>query len=379
MITSILDRIDRLPDRLRQACERIFYVDLIAGYTAPPATMDAWIERQFGALADVREQAIVKIINLLTLEGALFNPLRARRPIELGGDDAALERHIAETLAAHDIFRAPLRDTTADLFGRIRGRFCVSASNVAKYDGWHGVVIFDEPHPLRFDRGQLQDYIDVALRWIAAAHACDERAIYPIITWNCLPKSGATLMHGHMQLALGRGMPYGRIEGWRRAAAAYRVHAGADYFDDFFAVHQALGLAVPHASELRIFAHLTPLRNREIVLLADPALAHPAAPPQQSRGPGDAGTLTGAIYDILRGLIDRQGVRAFNMAIALPPLRATAEDWSGVPIVARLVDRGAPLAASNDWGAVELFATGCIVADPFLVAQELMKGERVSG
>src|SRR5437773_1660360 len=130
MITTILDRIAALPGRLRQACEHIFYVNVMKGYTVTSAPMEAWIERQFGAVADVREQTIVKIVNRLTLEGALFNPLRARRPIEAGGDDSALEARIEAMLAAHDIFRDPLRDTTDDLFGRIRGRFCISASNV---------------------------------------------------------------------------------------------------------------------------------------------------------------------------------------------------------------------------------------------------------
>ena len=365
MITSILDRIAALPGTLRQACEHIFYVNVMKGYTIPPVPMEAWIERHFGAVADVREQTIVKIVNRLTLEGALFNPLRARRPIETGGGDTALEARIEATLAASDIFRDPLRDTPDDLFGRIRGRFCISASNVAKYDGWHGLVIFDEPHPLRFDQAQVRDYLDVAFRWIAAAHAYDQQAVYPVVTWNCLPKSGATLMHGHMQIALTRGMHYGRVESWRRAAETYRAQTGAGYVDDLFAIHQALGLAIPGAGALRVFAHLTPLRNREIVLLA----GRPT-PPQ--RRPGDVReALATAVYDLLRGLIDDQGVRAFNMAIALPPLAPTAEDWSEIPIIARLMDRGDPLATSNDWGAIELLGTGCVVSDPFEVARRL--------
>jgi hypothetical protein len=367
MITTILDRIAALPDGIRQACERIFYVDVTTGYTVPPAPMEAWLEGQFGAVDDVREQTIMKITNRLTLEAALFNPLRARRPADAGGDDAALEARIAEKLAGHDMFREPLRETPADLFGRVRGRFCITASNVAKYDGWHGLVIFDEPHPLRFGQAQVEDYLDVAFRWIAAAHGHDQEAIYPIITWNCLPKSGATLIHGHIQLALARGMHYARVECWRRAAETYRAHNGADYFDDLFAIHQALGLAVPHDSGLRIFAHVTPLRNREIVLLT----TAPFLPPAHGREAADADLLATAIYDVLRQLIDGQGVRAFNMAIALPPLRATAEEWSGVPIIVRLADRGDPLASSNDWGAMELFATGSIVSDPFEVAASL--------
>lgn len=363
MITTIRDRIAGLPDPLRQVCEQLFFVDYANGFTVPPATMVDWAERQFGTVAAVREQTIIKIINRLTLEGALFNPLRARRPGESRVDDAALEAYIAQRLGTGDIFREPLHDTTADRFGRIRGRFCVSASNVAKCDGWHGVVIFDEPHPLHFDQAQLCDYLAVAGRWIAAAHAQDEQAIYPFILWNCLPKSGATLVHGHMQIVLGRGMHYGRVESWRRAAEEYRRLAGASYFDALFAVHQALDLAVPTAGELRGFAHLTPLRNREIVLFDQ------VSPREHMLD--ELKPLALALYGVLRKLIDGQGMRAFNLAIALPPLSPAAADWSDVPVFARLADRGDPLAASSDWGAIELFGSGCVVQDPFEVARQL--------
>jgi len=105
------------------------------GHALPPPEMEPWVIQQFGALDSVREQMIVKIVNRMTLESALFNPLRARRPTKPGGGDHALEEWIARELAEHDIFRDPERDTTADLFGRIRGQHCVTASNVAKYAG----------------------------------------------------------------------------------------------------------------------------------------------------------------------------------------------------------------------------------------------------
>jgi hypothetical protein len=373
MITTLANRIAALSDGLRQTCERIFHVATMTGYTDPPATMEAWIVRHFGTVDAVREQTIVRVVNRLTLEGALFNPLRARRPTESVGGDTALESRIAATLAGVDNFRDPLRDTTADLFGRIRGRFCVTASNVAKYDGWHGLVIFDEPHPLRFDRARLSDYLDVAFRWIAAAYAHDDRAIYPIITWNCLPKSGATLMHGHMQLALARGMPYARVENWRRAAETYRTEHSASYFNDLFAIHEALGLAIPQSAGQRVFAHLTPIRNREVIFLADPQdigqgdkeikrqAKRQAVQRSLSAGPlaSLSQRIAEALYPTLRNLIDKQGMRA---------LRVTAEDWGDFPTITRLADRGNPLATSSDIGAIELFATGCVTADPFEVA-----------
>jgi hypothetical protein len=293
-------------------------------------------------------------------------------------------------LAGGDIFRQPERETTADLFGRIRGQFCVTASNVAKCDGWHGLVIFDEPHPLSFDQPQLRDYLDTAWRWIIAANARDPEAIDPLITWNCLPKSGATQMHGHMQIFLARGMHYVRAELWRRAAQSYRAEYGAGYFDDLLAVHQALGLTLPH--DPRAFVHLTPLRSREVVVLTNhrPPTTNHRQPTNGRQGdtettdgglgisnpqlrtpnpqPPTTDDLADTLYPILRNLIGVQGMRAFNLGIAFPPLRADGADWQDFPIVTRVSDRGNPLATSSDIGAIEFYATGCVTADPFEVA-----------
>ena len=39
----------------------------------------SWLERTFGSVDAVREQTIVKVMNLATLEATYFAPLRARR------------------------------------------------------------------------------------------------------------------------------------------------------------------------------------------------------------------------------------------------------------------------------------------------------------
>jgi len=380
MIERIQARVANLPEPRRQLFAQMFDVDVATGHALPPPEMEPWVIQQFGALEPVREQTIVKIVNRLTLESALFNPLRARRPTQPGGGDQALEQSIARELAEYDIFRDTERDTTADVFGRIRGQHCMTASNVAKYAGWHGLVIFNEPHPLRFGIAQLRDYLNVALRWLTAAHSHDSQALYPIITWNCLPKSGATLMHGHLQIALTRSMHYTHIERWRRAAEAYRARTGASYFDDLFALHADLGLTIPLNAETRVFAHLTPVRNREIVLLSDAVRRGgegvkgrkgEAIAPSPLRPLALSDGFTHALYQVLRRLIDELGMRAFNLAIALPPLGATPEDWRDMPIIARIADRGDPLTTRGDLGAMELFAANVITADPFEVAASL--------
>jgi hypothetical protein len=188
-------------------------------------------------------------------------------------------------------------------------------------------------------------------------------------------------------------MPYARVELWRRASTAYHGATGRSYFDDLFALHQALGLAIAPAGahiglSTRAFAHLTPLRNREIVILAEHTgssrgereprsggvdeLNRPGSPsPLLPFAPVTVSSLTTIIAHVLRCLIDHLGTRAFNLAIALPPLGPAAEDWRDLPIVARLGDRGNPLANRSDIGAMEIYASGCITADPFEVAAAL--------
>ena len=64
------------------------------------------------------------------------------------------------------------------------------------------------------------------------------------------------------------------------------------------------------------------------------AANHGAPPPVLAA----AQRLVDPLYEVLRGLIDGQRVRALNLGVALPPLGPAAEDWDGVPVVARIAD-----------------------------------------
>ena len=236
----------------------------------------------------------------------------------------------------------------------MRGRFGVTASNVAKYDGLHGVVVFDEHHPLRFTAAQVADYVETAQRWAQAAHQTDPDACYPFFLWNCLWRSGASILHGHAQMLLTRGMHYARVEAWRRAALRYRVAHNADYFDDLVAVYRALGLAVDHGAA-SIYPTLTPFKERETHIVARCL----------------DGDLTGALYRALRTFVERLGVRSFNAVLYQPPLAPVEEDWDGFPFVVRLIDRGDPANNRSDIGSMEMFAQSVVTSDPFQVAEAI--------
>jgi hypothetical protein len=352
-ITELPRLISDLRPEDRAAADRIFAVGATTGRLDPPEAMRAWIEKSFGSVDAVVEQPIVRVTNRVTLEGTLFNGLRASRPLDTGVS-VDLEREIEAT--AGDPFCRPEEGTPADVFGRVRGEHAVTASNVAKYDGFHGVVVFDDHNPLHLTPEKVSDYVSVGLEWCRKALEADPEARYPFLMWNCLWRAGGSIIHGHAQVTATRGSHYPRVERLRRAAASYKAEHAQDYFDDLHRVHESLGLAVPAHNGVRAFASLSPIKEKEVVVIG--------------RSPDDE-ALRRTFGALLRDYVHSLGVQAFNVAFYMPPLAPTGEDWSGFPTVVHLVDRGSPANRTSDIGAMELYAASVVASDPFRVAEAL--------
>jgi hypothetical protein len=350
-IVDLPRAVERLPDETRAAFDRLFHVSETVGVIDPPAHMHRWIERYFGSVEAVLSQHVVKVTNRYTLDATLFNDLRSRRPLE-ARIPADLADEIAKT--APDPFCEPLHNTPADVFGRIEGKYSLTASNIAKYDGFHGVVIFREHDPLAFTGEVVEDAVDVSRQWIQRCYEQDPAAVYPFFMWNCLWKSGASIPHGHAQISLSRGMHYGKVEQLRRSIVQYRNDHQRSYFDDVYAVHEGMGVGRQYGN-VRVMANLTPLKEKEIVLVAN-AVDH---------------ELSAMIYRVLRCLIEDLNTSSFNLAIWEPPIADTGENWDDMPVVVRIVDRGDPLNRTSDFGAMELYAASVVSSDPFRVADTL--------
>jgi hypothetical protein len=351
-ITDLPRLVASLPDEGRRRFERIFHLSSTTGRLTPPRVMYPWIENYFGSVEAVTAQQIVKLTNVITWEGALFNDLRARRPMETL-DRAQVHQLIQRNGSGP--FGKPLVGTPEDVFGRVQGQRSITASNIAKYDGFHGLVIFAEHDPLRFDREAISDYLDTALEWAHKAHETDPAARYFFFMWNCLWKSGASIIHGHAQMTLTRDMHYAKVEALRRAALSYRQQHGSSYFGDLYAVHKDLGLAFGDG-EVRGMAYLTPIKEKEILLVADEV--------------NDA--LKDQLYKSLCTFTQRLNALSFNLVLYMPPLAATdSEDWSGFPVMMRLVDRGDLGNKATDFGGMELYAQSVIGTDPMFIARIL--------
>ncbi|MDE3077917.1 MAG: hypothetical protein KGJ86_21040, partial [Chloroflexota bacterium] len=209
-------------------------------------------------------------------------------------------------------------------------------------------------HPLHLTQSKISDAVDTGLRWAEKAYETDPRARFFFLMWNCLWKSGASIIHGHAQVTMTSDTHYAKVEQWRSAAAFYRHRVGSDYFDDLFGVHQALNLGFEWRGT-RVFAYLTPIKEKEIILIA----------------PFITDELRQAIYLALSALSGKMGVTSFNLAIYHPPFGPHDEAWRDFPTIVRIVDRGDPMNKTADMGAMELYASSVISSDPFAVAATL--------
>jgi hypothetical protein len=360
-ITDLDALLKGLPSWERDLADRLFEVIPTTGRLVVPQGMRGWVEETFGSVGYVQKQKIVRVTDRITLEGTLFNELRASRPIDVGEDTPDLLRREIESIREEDPFCAPEERTPEDVFGRVRGSHSVSASNVAKYDGFHGLVVFEDHDPLCFTPKKIDDYVSVALEWMRRAFEEDPEAKYPFFMWNCLWRAGGSVIHGHAQITVAHGAHYPKVERLRRAALEYKSTYDSDYFSDLVTVHEALGLGIspPPESppEVRGFVSLTPRKEREVVLLG-PELGEP---------------LCRFFANVLGCYTRDLGVSSFNVAFYMPPLAPTGEDWSSFPIVIHLVDRGDPASHTSDIGAMELYAAPVVSSDPFQVARR-MKG-----
>src|SRR5215210_2913263 len=301
-ITDLQALISDLSPEDRALADRIFDVSTTTGRLDPPEAMYAWIEKSFGSVDHVTAQRIVKVTNCITLEGTLFNELRASRPLDTG-ISLDLDREIAATEG--DPFCHPEEGTPADVFGRVEGEHATTASNVAKYDGFHGVVVFDDHNPLHLTPEKVSDYVSVGLEWCRKALEADPEARYPFLMWNCLWRAGGSIIHGHAQVTVTRGTHYPRVEHLRRAAADYRAEHGSDYFDDLYRIHDSLGLGIPTEGNVRAFASLTPVKEKELVVIG---------------GSSEDSSLHRMVGALLQGYVRVLGVRAFNVAFYMVPL-----------------------------------------------------------
>ena len=354
-LTGVLElpaRLEGLTGAARERAHRLYEVRLVSGHTVPPQELEPWLVTTFGSVEAVRDQVVLKVTNRVTLEAVLFAPLRSRRPVD--GPERA--RDLAGEVAATegDPFCHPETGTPADTFGRVRGVRVISGANAALADAHHAVLVFDTHDPLAFDAETVSDLLRSGREWAERAHREDPEAVNYLLIWNCLWRAGSSIIHGHAQALLGSGSHYAAIERLRRDVAGY----DGDLVEELIAVHRSVGLTVDLAGDVVLVAHLTPRKERELLLIGQPGM--------EETDPSFADALARTLI----AYRDRIGVSSFNLALWRPPL-ANAQGWEAFPPMVRLVDRGDPFVRPSDIGAMELYGTPIVGADPYDLIEAL--------
>ena len=336
-IVDLHKLVENLDDGDRALFHRIYRYYIEIGRLRLPKSMKA--KEKF---RNYEAQQIVRVTNKITYESTLFNKLRSKRPIMTKTSE---DVNKVTDESKGDIFCNP-ENTPEDVFGRIEGNFCITASNISKYDYLHAVIIFKDHAPFVYEEEKIYDILNVAFKWFEKANEYDRRAIYPFFVWNCLWRAGASIIHGHAHALISK-EPYGKYEFYDSVRKIYAKNYNSEYFEDLYRIHEALGLGF-NLGNSKIMAYLTPIKEKEVIIISK-----------------NITELAKSMSYVLKRYHE-MGVRSFNAAVFIPPLGTT--DF----LIARIVDRGDLSIKTADIGGMELYAgTSVVSTDPFALAEML--------
>ncbi len=337
-ITKLPEIVNKLKKKDKELFNRFYSVELSIGRLKVTPDMENFVKSRFKSVEKTENQKIVCINNKFTWEGNLFNELRSMRPkpkakftpSELDNKENCLFCNIE-------------KQTPLDIFGRIEGKHCITASNIAKYDKFHGLVIFDEHNPMKLKKAWLKDYFETAEKWFERTDKFNKGMINKFLIWNCLWRSSASIIHGHLQVTASE-TKYQKIIKFEEVYDLYKKKYKSDYFADLFKIHKNLGLGEKIGKSMVIY-YLTPIKEKEIVILS-----------KEKR----FSEISDLIYKLIKNYF-RIGVQSFNISIT---------NIKGYWMV-RLVDRGSLENRNSDIGAMELYGNSVVAYDPFRLAKEI--------
>lgn len=435
-----------LPASERTVVERLYSIVQQPSACSVPSALKKKVTAWFGkplendgdVLHRVENQRVTRVTNKFTLETALFNPLRAKRPNATGAhcrasthgassstdadktdEESSSSSSFSSLTGAHTggkrvncDFCSPEEATCADTWGRIENNFFITASNVAKADALHGLLIFKDCHdPLSFlgEESYMRSFLGTFREWVdrtleqllseerpssvvqsigrkrarreeEAAASAAAHDIVPVLLWNCGPKAGASQVHGHAQMFVFT-EKVGRLGVRARAEKEWQSAYRSDYMESVIRAHAALGLAHRfQGTDIVIMSSLTPSKEKELTIVGkvDHEMGEDHCLKEMGR----------ALHFCLQFLVRKFGVSAFNMAVELPSMAAkhwthrkrahSAANQQSAYVIAKVIDRGPP-SLPSDFAAAEIFIAPVVSTDPFILHQALTRFAATKG
>ncbi len=351
-ISNLEKMTKKLSPSMKRLFDRHFEVGSAVGEAVVRKPLQEWVIERFGSLSAIENQRVVRIDNILTGEGVLFNELRTKRPMTRKPINLAEK---VETERKKCDFCPPLKQSRTlidTLTGNMRylahGNECFVISNLTKYDARHSQIIFPAKHnPHQITRTMVRAWIAEAQEWYKRVHRKDPEALFPIFGLNILWKAGASIIHPHPHIIVARKKHYPKVVFLNRLWNEYKGRYNSDYFDDLYQVHRTLGIA-DETNGVRVLSSLVPRKEKEIVVLTLELSPH----------------FSTIIYCLIDCFIRKLCVQSFNLVILFAPLEQI-KGWEGFPIIAYFLDRGDLTTPTNDFGLMEVYLSSVVASDPF--------------
>ncbi len=342
-IENLKQEIKKLDKNKKNLFSKFFSINVKNSKMTIPEPMKKELKGKFN-ISELEHQRIVRIDNLLTDESALYNPLRNKRPKAKKKQDFNFNKK--------DAFCTPEKSTPIDEVGRIKGKYTITCANLSKFEKYHSVIIFKKHNPFDIKYKEMSEAFDTALEWFDKIKNINQKAIYPLLLWNYLWKSGASIIHPHLQVVVSE-KQFPKQKTFFKLVSKYRKKYKRDYIEDLFKVHKNIGLGITY-KKIKIFPYLTPIKEKEIFII------------------GKYGKdFKKAIYKVIR-TFKKIGVESFNLGLIMPPLNSFNKKQN--KIIARIVDRGNLDELTTDLGGMELYSEAKVISsDPYQLSKELKK------
>ena len=216
------------------------------------------------AESEFQRQVISTVYNKWTRTMTARNPLRSKKPTNTTIKTDRLIQSIEVQSKDCDFCRG---NYAKDI--PLSNQRVIVAANAFKLQDFNALFIFKQHNPLKLTYEDYAALFQLANQWFALASKSSKYGHdHPMISWDSLPPSGGSQVHGHMHGFLGRGHQLGRFRGYQDARRLYaQAYSGFDLTQDLINVHVALGLAF-RVGSIAVVSPLDPICNHELMIFS---------------------------------------------------------------------------------------------------------------
>ncbi|KAI0986468.1 hypothetical protein GJ496_001095 [Pomphorhynchus laevis] len=308
-------------------------------------------------------QPILKLYHKWFIDESIYCSLRGKRPATMPkiSDIDFVKSEISELSATCDFCKTSYLNAS-DESGRLETEFSFTAANSFKYDKWHELVFSRNHNPLNLSLSEFSDMFMLAIKWVNIVAKIDHNAVYPSLFWDAMSKSGASQIHTHLHVSLGRLRYCAVAERLIKALGRYYEQFHRDMLADFVYIHQFLDLTYKNKDAVLIL-NLNAQKDYEFLVI----------------GKSMDKDFIDLLYFTMKAYIDDFTRYSFSLGCYLKPVNT--KDTRFPYTYCHVIFRDYISSVRNDFNGLDLFMSSVLSADKFdqmkklrLILQTNLKG-----